>query len=532
MPFNFVSSPTSLYTRSHPSSTIASALTGSRNSISGRKARWCAAAQTLYAWGACPHAPLANKISAKRENKGRSVDLHSAKPHTRARGPALPVLRRPMSSGASRSTDEEIQVSIAIHTDLIGRIIGLRGARIRKYEDESGASIRISKNVGERLRFAFLSGRPRDVSRGCFLVAQGLRDNGRDERDAASRDRPFELNIICPGKLVGYVIGRAGRDINRIRSESRANITISDFASERGSRDQSILIQGSARDIEIAAELLCERMAAGKAGVARNFGPRAAAASDQLSVGTPPPRRDRTPPPPLPRRDAPPRPLPRAGAVSPVGPRSLDEAMVQAALAGVDTKEIHRICVVARSSEADRLANLVRNVENLSGCDRVEIRNARFGLARGSCVVDMSGPVTGIVIALNILALIFREGSRGPDLELTLLVPTGPAIGQLMGTNGNFIKSIRAEAECNVIISEIEADVQLDKRSFSARRVRIEGSPDSVSRAISRVVYRVLQPANQEVTRKRKLSQADRGENWDRNDGDRPERHRQRRRRT
>ncbi|GAB5358309.1 hypothetical protein AAMO2058_000446800 [Amorphochlora amoebiformis] len=407
--------------------------------------------------------------------------------------------RRSRSNAASvlytgtAGTDEKdpIAVKVAIGNRMVGRIIGKGGSTIEKYKKDSGAQIALSASSGE-FRFATVTGTVDQVSDCLKYIAKGLKENTREgDRDAGGDTKEMSLSIICSSRGVGYVIGKGGRYVKAIREESRATITISDFVGEDRVPAMRVLVVGTERTLQTAVELICRQIASAKAsGISEstrsNKPSTYSSSSVDRSMGM----------------------YPYEGTAGPYGgmmmnpyslaPKTLDQVMVQARLAGINPKLTFQVKVLMETKDAGKIfgqgGTVIQKVQEASGCTRIRFSEQAKGASYRTATLEGSSP--SIVIGLCLFSMLLCGSSLRPRCSITLLV-NARRVGYIIGKAGARIKKIRQESGAEISISTEE--YSYGDSDGKDNKVAISGSPAGVSKAISRTVYHLQQIADNAV---------------------------------
>uniref|UniRef100_A0A0X3NIZ2 Poly(RC)-binding protein 4 n=1 Tax=Schistocephalus solidus TaxID=70667 RepID=A0A0X3NIZ2_SCHSO len=167
---------------------------------------------------------------------------------------------------------KQISMRLLMLRGEIGSIIGKNGESINTYREKSGAKIKISeKGIGERIISIY--GETQDVILVCKLFCRKL------EWDARHKRKPTEpyfnniritpkiiLRTLFPSSICGYILGKEGLNVRRIRQETGCLLTFSPNKLPN-STERILFISGDAMAVCDAAERICKCIASVKSKV-------------------------------------------------------------------------------------------------------------------------------------------------------------------------------------------------------------------------------------------------------------------------
>lgn len=203
---------------------------------------------------------------------------------------AMGLISEDQRAGVATATDPKqrtVAIRLLIPHPRMGGIIGKGGARIREIQEQSAARISASEEIlpGSTERLVTVTGLADSIHIATYHIGQSAGDHppvmpyrpgqgghgggshhhGSSSSSRSSRPPPpsassssgssQSVQIYVPAELIGSVIGKAGRTINGIRSQSGAKITIAEGTGER-----SVTIQGNEEQSRIALYLLYQAM--------------------------------------------------------------------------------------------------------------------------------------------------------------------------------------------------------------------------------------------------------------------------------
>lgn len=103
-------------------------------------------------------------------------------------------------------------------------IVGKKGEKINHIRDKAGVRINVSenlKNVPERI--VLVRGPAENVARAFGLIARTILEEPEDE-PASMMSKPYDLKLLVPHPMVGYIIGRQGTKFREIEEQSAAKL--------------------------------------------------------------------------------------------------------------------------------------------------------------------------------------------------------------------------------------------------------------------------------------------------------------------
>mmetsp|Transcript_19600 Transcript_19600/g.34949 ORF Transcript_19600/g.34949 Transcript_19600/m.34949 type:complete len:531 (-) Transcript_19600:97-1689(-) len=409
---------------------------------------------------------------------------------------------------------DTLTTTIAIESNIVGRIIGKGGAHIQRYKKESGAYISLStstrNNVGA-YRFAEITGNVDEVVMGITLIGRALVENIRegDHATPASRNGALTVSILCPEQSIGFVMGKKGSIVQAIRAESKAGVSIKKFSEANISQARSIHVHArNKHDLKSAVNLICRQIAHAKHSSKYKDLPKAV----HMRPGV-------VPLPSVQRITAQGGPLvaplvPRFPSIPPLmggvvnaglvplagGLKSssldLKQIDVQAALAGVDTKVSFQVKVLVVERDCGKLfgqgGSVLQSVRQASGCSRIKFSEPEPG--EDNRVAILEGPSTAIVVGLSLFAFLLGGDYLQSKVQITLLIHSG-RVGYIIGKAGARINAIRKESGAQIGISEEEYGY--GDPGAKDNKVTLSGPPLAVSKAISRVIYHLQKIAEE-----------------------------------
>ncbi|XP_076092171.1 putative ATP-dependent RNA helicase DDX53 isoform X2 [Mytilus galloprovincialis] len=167
--------------------------------------------------------------------------------------------------------------TIRVDSSKIGRVIGKGGSKIRELQDETGATINISKDDdGSGQKEIQLEGSPDAVAKAKEMINELTQDDGGGfgRRDNSNRgfgsggdsNRGFgrsndsgqsdSSSIRVDSSKIGRVIGKGGSKIRELQDETGAKINIS--KDDDGSGQKEIQLEGSPDAVAKAKEMIIE----------------------------------------------------------------------------------------------------------------------------------------------------------------------------------------------------------------------------------------------------------------------------------
>ena len=129
--------------------------------------------------------------------------------------------------------------------DMVRRIIGQGGEKIREIQEVSGCKIDIAQEVIQKDQCSCsLIGTNENIEVAIELIQQTI-----------SMPMTFEVKMMIPNDMVGAIIGRGGMRIRRIQDESRCKI---DFDKNVNQVQRSCSFIGTEENIAVAKRMIQE----------------------------------------------------------------------------------------------------------------------------------------------------------------------------------------------------------------------------------------------------------------------------------
>lgn len=150
-----------------------------------------------------------------------------------------------------RADNGELQVGLLLMNRDVGQVMGKGGQKIKAIRAESGARVNIASlipNSSERI--GDVTGSIEEVSAAVQMIASSI-----------SEDRPC-ITLLAESKNLGAVIGKGGATINKIRTESQANVDIGrECLGDSSQKD--IRIEGDTESVSQAIHSIVTNLAEG-----------------------------------------------------------------------------------------------------------------------------------------------------------------------------------------------------------------------------------------------------------------------------
>lgn len=133
--------------------------------------------------------------------------------------------------------------SMRIPNQMIGKVIGRGGARIKELKDKSGCKISIAKesSCGEQTTEVTLQGSSEEINVAKELISEIVVSN-------------FEFFV--PEDKIGLLIGKKGRHIKMIQKLSGAKVVVGRWHNISDSRQKIVRIYGAQESVEKASKLI------------------------------------------------------------------------------------------------------------------------------------------------------------------------------------------------------------------------------------------------------------------------------------
>mmetsp|Transcript_75594 Transcript_75594/g.175270 ORF Transcript_75594/g.175270 Transcript_75594/m.175270 type:complete len:489 (+) Transcript_75594:112-1578(+) len=158
--------------------------------------------------------------------------------------------------GSKRGYQEEAHQGVLVlemSNELAGCIIGRGGATISSIRRNCGGRIEVREahrhSVGERV--VIIDGNEDEVQHLVAEVFEHLaKPSGREWGDA--EERQIEVTLVVPSFQMGALLGHGGKNINRIRSEAGAKVSVDSAGPSSRGIDRTASISGSAEEVKRA----------------------------------------------------------------------------------------------------------------------------------------------------------------------------------------------------------------------------------------------------------------------------------------
>eukprot|EP00471_Norrisiella_sphaerica_P004755 CAMPEP_0184489250 /NCGR_PEP_ID=MMETSP0113_2-20130426/14943_1 /TAXON_ID=91329 /ORGANISM="Norrisiella sphaerica, Strain BC52" /LENGTH=336 /DNA_ID=CAMNT_0026872571 /DNA_START=1301 /DNA_END=2311 /DNA_ORIENTATION=- len=201
-----------------------------------------------------------------------------------------------------------------------------------------------------------------------------------------------------------------------------------------------------------------------------------------------------------------------------VVPSTLEQAMVQATLAGVDLRISFQVKVLVETKDAGKLfgqgGSVLKRVQRVSGCTRIHFSQPKDDHRKAI----LQGPAPAIVIGLSLFSLLLCGETIQTRARINLLINAN-RVGQVIGKAGSRINQIRKESGAEISISSER--FRDDDFNTEDNKITISGAPMGVSKAISRIVFHLQQSVEETLKHSRGERDRERPRVRDREERDR-----------
>lgn len=132
-----------------------------------------------------------------------------------------------------------------------GIVVGKKGETINHIRDKANVKIYVSENIKTvPERIVTVRGAAENVAKAFGLIVRTILDEPEDEPSSSS-SRPFDLRLLMPHPIVGFIIGRHGSKFREIEENSAAKLKAAETPLPY-STDRILLINGVSDAIHIA----------------------------------------------------------------------------------------------------------------------------------------------------------------------------------------------------------------------------------------------------------------------------------------
>lgn len=163
---------------------------------------------------------------------------------------------KPISS--HKKDDDASTVSVRMYCPVkeAAAVVGKKGEKITHIREKANVRIYVSenlKNVPERV--ISVKGSAEDVARAFGLITRAILEEPEDE-PASITSKQYNLKLLVPHPMVGYIIGKSGSKFREIEENSAAKLKAAEQALPY-STDRVLSVTGVGDAIHIAVYYIC-----------------------------------------------------------------------------------------------------------------------------------------------------------------------------------------------------------------------------------------------------------------------------------
>lgn len=152
-----------------------------------------------------------------------------------------------------RERDDPTTVSFRMYCPVreAGSIVGKRGDKIKHIREKANVRINVSENLKEvPERIVLVRGSSENVAKAFGLIARAILDEPEDE-PSTMQSRLYDLRLLIPHPMVGFIIGKQGSKFREIEENSAAKLKAAETPLPY-STDRILSINGVSDAIHIA----------------------------------------------------------------------------------------------------------------------------------------------------------------------------------------------------------------------------------------------------------------------------------------
>lgn len=167
------------------------------------------------------------------------------------------VYSQPASMHSEREEINQISVRMLVPVKEAGIIVGKKGDTISHLREKANVRINISDNLKDvPERIVTVKGTSENVARAFGLITRIILEEPEDE-PASLNSKQYQLKILLPHAIIGYVIGKGGSKFREIEESSAAKLKAEQQPLPY-STDRVLNVVGVADAIHIALYYTCQ----------------------------------------------------------------------------------------------------------------------------------------------------------------------------------------------------------------------------------------------------------------------------------
>ncbi|EGV63139.1 PAB1 binding protein [Yamadazyma tenuis] len=211
-----------------------------------------------------PAVDVATESNESKQASEEPEEEHKSPEHSQPQRPSQPVSttgdespsvsHNPVSSVTyQREKEDPTVVSFRMYCPVkeAGLIVGKKGEQINHIRDRANVKVFVSDNIkGVPERIVTVRGSAENVAKAFGLAVRAILDEPEDEASSINSSS-YDLRLLIPHPLVGYIIGKQGSKFREIEENSAAKLKAAETPLPY-STDRILLINGVSDAIHIA----------------------------------------------------------------------------------------------------------------------------------------------------------------------------------------------------------------------------------------------------------------------------------------
>jgi len=180
--------------------------------------------------------------------------------------------RKP-TGGPARHAEFPLRILVA--SDLVGAVIGRKGATIRAITQSSRARVDVHRkdNAGSLEKAITIYGNPENCTSACKRILEVM----RDEYEATNKTGEVALKIVAHNNLIGRIIGKGGATIKKVMDDTNTKVMVSSVNDVNSfNLERVITIKGAIEDISRAESAISTKLRQSYESDLQTFAPQSA----------------------------------------------------------------------------------------------------------------------------------------------------------------------------------------------------------------------------------------------------------------
>jgi len=182
---------------------------------------------------------------------------------------------RGRKAGGGPARHAEFPLRILVASDLVGAVIGRKGATIRAITQSSRARVDVHRkdNAGSLEKAITIYGNPENCSAACKRILEVM----RDEYQATSKQGEVQLKLVAHNNLIGRIIGKGGATIKKVMDDTNTKVMVSSVNDVNSfNLERVITIKGAIEDISRAESAISTKLRQSYESDLQSFAPQSA----------------------------------------------------------------------------------------------------------------------------------------------------------------------------------------------------------------------------------------------------------------